>query len=132
MAQEGRGARRGARFAVRFNDEWWRRDLIGSDPEGRAVARRARERYEREGVAPTELRACLADGPDGTELSNCVKAYLGAPAVGEPYGIVLVADVIAGRLVLRFLAFGERHPRPGVQSVYQRAHKRLHGRYPDR
>ena len=132
MAEEGRGARTGARFRVRFNDEWWRRDLIGSDAEGRAVARRARERYERDGVEPAELRACLTDGPDGTELANCVKAYLGAPAAGEPYGIVLVADVIEERLVLRFLAFGERHPRPGARSVYQRADERLHGRYRDR
>jgi hypothetical protein len=130
MEKEGRGARPGARFAVRFNDEWWRRDLIRSEAEGRAVARRARERYERDGVAPAELRACLADGPDGTALANCVKAYLGAPAAGEPYGIVLVADVIEEGLVLRFLAFGERHPRPGVHSVYQRAHRRLHS--PDR
>jgi hypothetical protein len=47
---------------------------------------------------------------------------------------VLVADVIEERLVLRFLAFGERHPRPGVRSVYQRAHDRLHsptGRAPN-
>jgi len=29
------------------------------------------------------------------------------------------------------LAFGERHPEPGSRSVYERAHKRLHGRYPD-
>ena len=26
---------------------------------------------------------------------------------------------------------GERHPRRGTRSVYERAHKRLHGRYPD-
>jgi hypothetical protein len=29
---------------------------------------------------------------------------------------------------LRFIAFGERHPEPGTRSVYERAHKRLHGR----
>jgi hypothetical protein len=86
---------------VRFNDEWWRRDLIGSGAEGRAVARRARERYEQKGAAPADLRACLAGGPDGTALANCVKAYLGAPAAGEPYGIVLVADVIEEGLALR-------------------------------
>lgn len=131
MSSAGGGARPGARFPVRFNDEWWRRDLIASDAEGRAVARRARERYEREGVDTAELQACRADGPDGTELANCVKAYLGAPAAGEPYGIVLVADVIDGKLVLRFLAFGQRHPAPGTRSVYERAHKRLHGRDPD-
>jgi hypothetical protein len=30
-----------------------------------------------------------------------------------------------------FVAFGERHPQPGTRSVYERAHKQLHGRYPD-
>lgn len=34
-------------------------------------------------------------------------------------------------LELQLLAFGERHPRAVVRSVYQRAHKRLHRRYPD-
>lgn len=30
MPEAGGGAPRGARLDVRFNDEWWRRDLIGS------------------------------------------------------------------------------------------------------
>jgi hypothetical protein len=34
-------------------------------------------------------------------------------------------------VVLLLIAFGERHSRPGVRSVYERAHPRLHGRYPD-
>jgi hypothetical protein len=33
--------------------------------------------------------------------------------------------------LLVFVAFGERHPKPGTRTVYERAHKRLHGRYPD-
>lgn len=112
---------------MRFNDEWWRRDMIRSDAEGRAVARRAREGCEREGIDPAELQACLAEGADGTELANCVKAYLGATAAGKPYGIVFVADAIDAKLFLRHLAFGERHPEPGRQSVYQIAARRLHG-----
>jgi hypothetical protein len=35
------------------------------------------------------------------------------------------------RMELQLLAFGERHPPSGARSVYERAHKRLHGRYPD-
>jgi hypothetical protein len=35
------------------------------------------------------------------------------------------------QLVVVLLAFGERHPSPGTRSVYERAHKRVHGRYPD-
>ena len=31
-----------------------------------------------------------------------------------------------------FVAFGPRHPGPGVRSVYERAHRQLHGRFPDR
>jgi hypothetical protein len=61
-------------------------------------------------------------------LANCVKAYLDAPRARERYGLVFVADVIGGQLVLRCLAFGERHPRRDVQSVYERAHSRLHHR----
>lgn len=111
---------------MRFNDVWWRRDLIASDPEGRAVARRARARYESEGVEAGELQECLAEGPEGTRLPNCVKAYLGSVRAGRPYGIVFVADLVEGELVLRQLAFGERHPRRERESVYRIAHRRLH------
>jgi hypothetical protein len=110
---------------VRFNEIWWRRDLIASDPAGRAVARRARERWEREGVRRDELLACLAEGPDGTRLGNCVKAYLGAARTGQPYGVVFVADLVEGTIVLRHLAFGERHPGGGKESVYAVADRRL-------
>jgi hypothetical protein len=119
------GAQAGARFPVRFNDAWWRRDLIASDPRGRAVARHARMRFEREGVAAGELSACLPDGPDGTQLPNCVKTYLGPPGSELPYGIVFVGDLINESIVLRHLAFGERHPQRGVESVYQIASRRL-------
>jgi hypothetical protein len=121
------GADAGAHLHVRFNDAWWRRDLIASDPRGRAVARRARARFEREGVAAGKLNACLPDGPDGTQLPNCVKTYLGPPGSDLPYGIVFVGDLIDQRIVLRHLAFGERHPPRGVESVYQIASKRLNG-----
>jgi hypothetical protein len=37
-----------------------------------------------------------------------------------------------GRIVLEFLAFGVRHQPPGSRapSVYEIAHRRLHGRWP--
>jgi hypothetical protein len=125
LQDEPGGPQRGARFSVRFNDVWWRRDLIASDPEGRAIARRARERWESEGVAPDELQACLPEGPDGTRLANCVKAYLGAARASRPYGVVFVADLVDGSIVLRHLAFGERHPGPDTESVYRVADRRL-------
>lgn len=34
-------------------------------------------------------------------------------------------------LIWNFIAFGERHPdNPNTRTVYERAHKRLHGSYP--
>jgi hypothetical protein len=42
-----------------------------------------------------------------------------SPAYGE--------SVVA----LALVAYGERHPARGARSAYERAHKRLHGRYPD-
>jgi hypothetical protein len=33
-------------------------------------------------------------------------------------------------LVWVFVAFGPCHPRPGVRTVYERAHRRLQGRFP--
>jgi hypothetical protein len=43
----------------------------------------------------------------------------------------LRADTATGRVILRLIAYGGRHPRIG-RSVYQRAHRRPHGHYPDR
>jgi hypothetical protein len=64
-----------------------------------------------------------------------VKVYVPitiAPPSERPFGFVLVPGVARdGRLQLTLLAFGERHPRRGSRSVYERAHKRRHGRYPD-
>lgn len=101
----------------------------------RAAAERARNRIAANGVARTELRTCRADGDDGTRLARCLKVYVplgeGAPSE-RPYGFVFeLAEARGGGVTLRFLAFGERHPPSGTRSVYERAHKRLHGRYPD-
>jgi hypothetical protein len=49
-----------------------------------------------------------------------------------PYAFVFAirTQPASGRVGLWLLAFGERHPVAG-RSVYERAHKRLHGRYPE-
>jgi len=74
-------------------------------------------------------------GEDGTRLAGCLKVYVPLAErrpSKRPYGFVFeLAEARDGGVTLRLLAFGERHPRPGVRSVYERAHKRLHGRYPD-
>lgn len=79
---------------------------------------------------------CRSEGSaDGTSLPGCVKIYvpLGKHSASEaPYGFVFELEVRSdGTLGLDFLAFGERHPRnERSRSVYERAHRRLHGRYP--
>jgi len=51
-----------------------------------------------------------------------------SPPSTRPYVFVFIPTREG---VLALVAFGERHPRPGIRSVYERAHKRLHGHYPD-
>ena len=58
---------------------------------------------------------------------------LGKQGASEaPFGFVFqLAQDPDGGLVWNFIAFGERHPdNPVTRTVYERAHKRLHGRYP--
>jgi hypothetical protein len=49
-----------------------------------------------------------------------------------PFGFVFqLAQDSDDRFVWNFTAFGERHPdNPATRTVYERAHKRIHGRYP--
>jgi hypothetical protein len=93
----------------------------------------ARAEIERPG-ARIAMRACEPEGRDGTRLAGCAKVYvpLGAEPSEAPYGVRVrdPADRAGGGLVLRLLAYGERHPQRG-RSVYERAHWRVHGRYPD-
>ncbi len=68
-------------------------------------------------------------------LPGCAKLYvpLGRQGASEsPFGFVFqLAQDADGSLVWNFLAFGERHPaNPQTRNVYERAHMRLHGRYP--
>jgi hypothetical protein len=116
-----------ARFEVRFDDLSFEEDLGRATKRGREVAVDARERLEREGADPSELLRCQAEHREGTELPNCVKTYL-PPSDGR-WGMVfeLVRDRSSGKLVLAYLAFGERHPgRQSEPDVYRRAHNRLH------
>jgi hypothetical protein len=67
-------------------------------------------------------------------LTGLVKAYVPisrSAASQRPFGFVFSPGRDHHGAYLAFVAFGERHPRPGTRSVYERAHKRLHGRYPD-
>lgn len=79
---------------------------------------------------------CEAENDDGTALAGCSKLYVPLDAEGAsaaPYGFVFrLTKTDDDELVWNFIAFGERHPEnPSTRSVYERAHKRLRGRYPN-
>jgi len=126
----------GPRFAVAFDDDLWEREVgrLAPNSRGRVAAESARRVLEREGAARDWLAACEPDSADGTRLGGWVKLRipLGRPASEAPYGFVLEPALDAdGRLSLRPIAFGERHPaRPATRSVYERAHNRRHGAWP--
>lgn len=124
------------RLGVRFDDGTWREAVRGFSGRALAVATSSRARVERDGVALGDVRPCAADGADGTQLAGCAKIYLpiaDAPPSQRPYAFVLqLARDDGGTLSWVFVAFGVRHPGPGIRSVYERAHRRLHGRFPAR
>jgi hypothetical protein len=127
---------RDERVAVLIDPEIWREEVERLDPRSsaRVAAERERRKLELEGVSRAVLERCDEHGSDGTRLRGLVKAYVplreGA-ASQRPFGFVFRPGRDQSRLVLGLLAFGERHPRPGTRSVYERAHKRVHGRYQD-
>lgn len=132
MATPGRGLR----VQVRIGARVWREEVERYDEGSRArtAAERDRRLLETEGVEVARLQACAPEAPDGTRLAGHVKAYVpigDLPPSEQPFGFVLGAGRDADGGYLALIAYGERHPKPGVRSVYERAHKRLHGRYPD-
>ena len=133
MPQPSRGARR---VAVMIDPRVWREEVerLDSRSAGRIAAERERRKLEVEGISRAFVKRCDAEGSDGTRLRGLVKVYVPlreGPPSARPFGFVLRPGRGNGELVLDLLAFGERHPQPGARSVYERAHKRLHGRYPD-
>lgn len=123
------------RLPARFDENVWREAIRGFSGRALQVAASARTRCEQRGAALAELIPCQDPGPDGTRLAGCVKLYLppsDAPASQRPFAFVFqLARDHGGSLVWVFLAFGPRHPTPGVRNVYERAHRQLHGRFPD-
>lgn len=125
----------GVAVRVEIDSEVWAEEVERLRPDGlaRRQAERARKAIEadRSGLA---WKPCQAEGPQGTKLARCVKLYVplgqeGASAA--PYGFVFRLNRVEGGLALRMVAFGERHPTNlRTRSVYERAHRRLHGRYP--
>lgn len=122
------------RVGVRFDERVWAEATRGFSGQALDIAVKARRSLEAEGVALEQLLPCESPGPDRTELSDCAKLYLPAgagPPSQRPFAFVLqLARDAAGDFVFVFIAFGPRHPGPGVRNVYERAHRQLHGRFP--
>jgi hypothetical protein len=129
----GRGA---PRLAVRIGALAWRQEVerYGQGSAARRAAERERVALECDGIELTSLLACEAEEARGTRLGGLVKVYVpigDRPPSERPFAFVFGPGRDEGGAYLGLVAFGERHPKRGVRSVYERAHKRLHGHYPD-
>jgi hypothetical protein len=123
--------------SIRFDEEEWQEEVERLDKRAtsRIQAERARREVE-DGKVALDLRKCKAEGEGAASLPGCIKLYvpLGKQGASEaPFGFVFqLAQNPDGSLVWNLVAFGERHPdNPSTRSVYERAHKRIHGRYPE-
>jgi hypothetical protein len=133
LPDRGRGA---ASVAVVIDERVWLEEVERFDARSaaRMAAERERAKLEDEGVERRLFKRCDEEGPDRTRLRGLIKAHVPlreVPPSERPFGFVFRPARGEAQLVLELLAFGERHPPPGTRSVYERAHKRLHGRYPD-
>jgi len=127
--------RRPPRLPVLIDPAVWQEEVerLKKSSSARAAAERERALLQRDGLDLRSLMPCEADGPGGTQLEGLVKVYVpitGGPPSERPFGFVFSAERDEAGPYLELVAFGARHPRPGTRSVYERAHKRLHGRYP--
>jgi hypothetical protein len=120
---------------VVFGDREWVEEVerLNRNSLARARAETARREIET-GRSRLAWKRCEAEGPSGTRLPGCRKLYVPLGEAGPsaaPYGFVFQLVKTLDGLAWAFLAFGERHPdNPATRSVYERAHHRLHGRYP--
>jgi hypothetical protein len=119
-----------------FGDAEWAEEVARyrSTAVARTIAEVARREIE-SGKPKLVWRRCEPEGSGGTRLPGCRKLYIplgeGGPSAA-PFGFVFQLVLTGEGLAWAFLAFGERHPEnPATRSVYERAHHRLHGRYPN-
>jgi hypothetical protein len=122
--------------AIEFGAPEWKEEVERYDPSSftRAQAQSARRTIEA-GTAKLNWKRCKPNGPGGTKLPGARKLYvpLGKESASEaPYGFVFqLIQKPDDSLAWNLIAFGERHPvNERTRNVYERAHKRLHGRYP--
>jgi hypothetical protein len=120
------------RARARFDDRAFTDDLARLSLAGQDACRRARGRFERDGVPLDLLRACEDEHPSGTRLPGCLKVYVPDPA--GRWRIVFQIAVDAGGPLLSCLAAGVGHQPRGARApnAYRLAHHRLHGQWPRR
>jgi hypothetical protein len=125
--------RGGSRYApVHVDGALFAADIARTSDRGRVALAAVRARFARDGVGAEERRACSAEHPSGTRLPGCLKVYV--PDFDGPWRIVFqVARLADGRLGLEYVASGVAHPprQSRARNVYELAHYRLHGRWPD-
>jgi hypothetical protein len=136
MGRMADGRLSAAEIPIRFGEEEWSEEVqrLGDRSPARIQAESARREIEG-WTAVGGLLKCKARGEDGTRLPGCMKLYvpLGRQGASEaPFGFVFqLAQDSDGDFLWNFIAYGERHPdNPATRTVYDRAHKRLYGRYP--
>ncbi len=121
---------------VEFGSLEWEEEVERYDSRSpaRTHAQSARKAIEA-GRVNLDWKRCKADGPGETKLPGCRKLYVPLGKEGAsraPYGFVFqLIQKPDNSLAWNLIAFGERHPvNDRTRDVYERAHKRLHGRYP--
>jgi hypothetical protein len=116
-------------FPVGFDEDALTEDLERLPARAEIALREFRKELGRRGGIPqSSLRACQAEGRDGTSLRGCVKTYV--PWPDGRFGAVFVAVTHPNRpLALRIIAFGVRHhpSTAHAETVYEVAHRRLAG-----
>lgn len=114
-------------FPVGFDEDALAEDLKRLSASAEIVLMGFRKELERKGGIPqSRLRACQAEGRDGTRLAGCVKTYV--PWPDGRFGAVCVPVAHPRRpMALRVFAFGVRHQPRGsnAETVYKIAHRRL-------
>jgi hypothetical protein len=116
-------------FPVGFDKDALIEDFERLPASAKIAFREFRKELRRHGGLPqSRLKACQAEGRDGTRLSGCVKTYV--PWPDGRFGAVFAPVSHPKRpMALRAFAFGVRHhpQESNAETVYEVAHRRLAG-----
>ena len=121
-----------AHAPVGFDEAVWKEDLRSSTDAGRTAAASKRAELERDSPSTS----CSPVTPKRRMGPACPTAsrptFRGPTGSGASY--LIARDPNTGRLSLDVLSFGVRHHPQGshAPTVYERAHRRMHGQPPRR